>query len=176
MKMRIPWITAEYERVCRDCGQAWRVPWAAAWRRGRRVTAPPDALGPTLRDGRAAAARGTACVGRPTRLRAEVAPVLAPIKLLTEAVSANPARAFGHYPRKGVLAPGSDADLLIWDSKAETTIAADTFDDGTGDYVYLGERLSGRVRDVLLGGRALVRDGRYVAERAGGPYLSRGTT
>ena len=41
------------------------------------VTAAADGLGPTLRDSRAAAARGTACIGRPTRLRAEVAPVLA---------------------------------------------------------------------------------------------------
>jgi len=97
-----------------------------------------------------------------------------PIERLTEVVSANPARAFGHYPRKGVLAPGSDADLLIWDPQAETTIAADTFDDDTGDCVYLGERLSGRIRDVLLGGRTLVRDGRYVAARAGGTYLSGG--
>jgi dihydropyrimidinase len=97
-----------------------------------------------------------------------------PIERLTEIACANPARAFGHYPRKGVLAPGSDADLLIWDPRAETTIAADTFDDGTGDSVYRGERLSGRVRDVLLGGRTLVRDGRYVAERAGGTYLSSG--
>lgn len=95
-----------------------------------------------------------------------------PIERLTEVASANPARAFGHYPRKGVLAPGSDADLLIWDPQAETTIAADTFDDGTGDCVYLGERLSGRVRDVLLGGRALVRDGRYVAAAARGSYLA----
>jgi dihydropyrimidinase len=97
-----------------------------------------------------------------------------PIERLAEVVSANPARAFGHYPRKGVLAPGSDADLLIWDPEAETTIAADTFEDGTGDCVYLGERLSGRIRDVLLGGRALVRNGRYVAEGARGTYLNGG--
>lgn len=75
--MRIPWVPAEYERVCCDCGQAWRVPWAAAWRRGRKVAAPAVGLGSTLRDSRAAAARGTACMGRPARLRAEVAPVLA---------------------------------------------------------------------------------------------------
>ncbi|HSZ49342.1 MAG TPA: hypothetical protein VK823_28650 [Streptosporangiaceae bacterium] len=75
--MRMPWLPAEYERVCRDCGQAWRVPRAAAWRRGRTVTAPAEAVGPTLRDSPASAARGTACMGRPARLRAEVAPVLA---------------------------------------------------------------------------------------------------
>jgi dihydropyrimidinase len=94
-----------------------------------------------------------------------------PIERLAEVASANPARAFGHYPRKGVLAPGSDADLLIWDPVAETTITPGTFDDGTGDSVYLGERLSGRVRDVLLGGRVVVRQGRLAAEGAAGTYL-----
>jgi hypothetical protein len=75
--VRIPWLPGEYERVCSDCGHSWRVSWAAAWRRGRTVSAAADALGPTLRDSRAAAARGTACMGRPARLRAEAAPVLA---------------------------------------------------------------------------------------------------
>jgi dihydropyrimidinase len=96
-----------------------------------------------------------------------------PIERLAAVVSTNPARAFGHYPRKGILAPGSDADLLVWDPRTGTAISADSFDDGTGDCVYLGEQLSGRVRDVLLGGQALVRDGRYVAECARGTYLSR---
>jgi len=96
------------------------------------------------------------------------------IERLAEVACANPARAFGHYPRKGALAPGSDADVLIWDPAAATTIAAGTFDDGTGDSVYLGERLSGHVRDVLLGGRALVRQGRFVAEGAPGTYLTPG--
>jgi dihydropyrimidinase len=99
-----------------------------------------------------------------------------PIERLAEIACANPARAFGHYPRKGVLAPGSDADVLIWDPAATTTITAGTFDDGTGDSVYLGERLRGRVRDVLLGGRALVRQGRFVAEGALGAYLPSGNS
>jgi dihydropyrimidinase len=94
-----------------------------------------------------------------------------PIERLAAVGCANPARAFGHYPRKGVLAPGSDADVLIWDPAAETTIAPGTFDDGTGDSVYLGERLRGQVRDVLLGGRTLVRQGRFAAEGAAGTYL-----
>jgi dihydropyrimidinase len=97
-----------------------------------------------------------------------------PVERLAEVACANPARAFGHYPRKGALAPGSDADVLVWDLAAETTITAGTFDDGTGDSVYLGERLRGRVRDVLLGGRSLVRQGRFVAEGGLGAYLPSG--
>src|SRR5689334_19931114 len=92
-----------------------------------------------------------------------------PIERLAEVACASPARAFGHYPRKGVIAPGSDADLLIWDPAAETAIGADSFDDGTGDSVYAGARLTGTVRDVLLRGRVLVRHSRFVA--AGGAYL-----
>jgi len=95
-----------------------------------------------------------------------------PVERLAEVACANPARAFGHYPRKGVIAPGSDADLLIWDPGAETVITAETFDDHTGDSVYAGEPLAGRVRDVLHGGRALVRQGRFVAAGAAGAYLA----
>jgi dihydropyrimidinase len=96
-----------------------------------------------------------------------------PVERLAEVACANPARAFGHYPRKGVIAPGSDADLLVWDPGAETIITADTFDDHTGDSVYTGERLAGRVRDVLLGGRVLVRQGRFVGTASAGTYLGR---
>src|SRR5262249_50209956 len=94
-----------------------------------------------------------------------------PVERLAEAACASPARALGLYPRKGALAPESDADLLIWDPGGETAITADTFDDRTGDSVYADERLAGRVRDVLLGGRALVRDGRFVGTGTAGTYL-----
>jgi dihydropyrimidinase len=94
-----------------------------------------------------------------------------PVERIAELAAANPARAFGHYPRKGVIAPGSDADLVIWDPRAETTITAETTDDQTGDSIYIGERLSGQVRDVLLAGAALVREGRLTAAGATGSYL-----
>ena len=94
-----------------------------------------------------------------------------PIQRLAEVASANPARAFGHYPRKGALAPGSDADLVIWDPAAEMIIEPQTFGDRTGDSVYTGEKLSGQVRDVLLGGRPLVRQGRFAAAAPAGSYL-----
>jgi hypothetical protein len=50
-------------------------------------------------------------------------------------------------------------------------ITSYTFDDRPCNRVYTGERLAGRVRDVLLGGRALVRQGRFVGTGTAGAYL-----
>jgi dihydropyrimidinase len=79
----------------------------------------------------------------------------------------NPARAFGHYPRKGALAPGSDADVVVYDPAGETVLRDKAFDDGTGATVYAGLRVSGRVRAVLLRGQLIVSDGELAADRRG---------
>ena len=84
---------------------------------------------------------------------------------------ANPARAFGHFPRKGTLLPGADADVAVWDPSASGPLTTDTFPDGTGDSVYDGRRLSGRFRDILVRGRAVVRDGGLVDREAPGLFL-----
>ena len=79
--------------------------------------------------------------------------------------AAGPARAFGHYPRKGAVRPGSDADLTVWDPAGQTVLGADGFGDGTGDSVYAGRTVRGRITTVLLGGRVIADGG----ELAGGP-------
>lgn len=84
---------------------------------------------------------------------------------------ANPARAFGHFPRKGALLPGSDADVVVWDPSASGPLTTETFPDGTGDSVYDGRRLSGRFRDVLVRGHEVVRDGELVDRGARGVFL-----
>jgi len=84
----------------------------------------------------------------------------------------NPARAFGHYPRKGVLLPGSDADVVIFDPSAETVMPADGFGDGTGDSVYAGLAIRGRIRGVLLRGRLAVAEDEFVGREPGGTYLA----
>jgi len=83
----------------------------------------------------------------------------------------NPARAFGHYPRKGALLPGSDADVVIFDPAGEMTLPRDGFGDGTGDSVYAGMTVLGAIRDVLLRGRAIVSDGVLVDHPPEGRYL-----
>jgi dihydropyrimidinase len=84
----------------------------------------------------------------------------------------NPARAFGHYPRKGALLPGSDADAVIFDPAGQTTLPADGFGDGTGDSVYAGMALRGRIRAVLLRGRLIVADDEFVGGQPTGMYLA----
>jgi dihydropyrimidinase len=94
-----------------------------------------------------------------------------PIERVVQLAAANPARAFGHYPRKGTLAPGSDADMVIFDPEGGTVLPGDGFGDGTGDSVYAGLATRGRVRDVLLRGRHIVCDGELADQRGHGRYL-----
>ena len=94
-----------------------------------------------------------------------------PVGRLMALVAENPARIFGHYPRKGALAPGSDADIVVFDPAGETVVGPDAFDDGTGPSVYAGRRQHGKVRAVLLRGRLIVTGGMLLAEQGSGRYL-----
>ncbi len=92
-----------------------------------------------------------------------------PIGRLVQAGAQNPARIFGHYPAKGALAPGSDADIVVYDPSGEAVLGPDAFDDGTGPTVYAGRLVRGRIRAVLLRGRPVVRDGVPVTGPASRP-------
>lgn len=93
------------------------------------------------------------------------------IERLVHLLSTGPALAFGLHPRKGSIAPGSDADIVIWDPGPTTTLGTYSFDDGTGDSVYDGEPLVGQVRDVLVRGEQVVRDGHYLGTEPRGAYV-----
>lgn len=85
----------------------------------------------------------------------------------------NPARLFGMYPQKGVLAVGSDADLVIFDPNDTGRITAETQYQNVDYTPYEGMALRGRVDTVLLGGEVAVEGGRALLERRG-RYVSRG--
>jgi dihydropyrimidinase len=89
------------------------------------------------------------------------------IERVVQLAAENPARAFGHYPRKGALAPGSDADIVIFDASGSTVLPSDGLGDGTGDSVYAGISLRGRVRDVLLRGQLIVSAAAMVDQHRG---------
>ncbi|MFF8960098.1 dihydropyrimidinase [Streptomyces sp. NPDC014894] len=92
-----------------------------------------------------------------------------------EIACATPARMFGLYPRKGTIAPGSDADLVLYDPRAEHTLSARTHHMNVDYSAYEGRRVTGRVETVLSRGEVVI-DGRTFTGRAGhGRYTPRGT-
>jgi dihydropyrimidinase len=93
------------------------------------------------------------------------------IERLVSLAATEPARAF-RMARKDRVEPGYDADIVIWEPGVETVIGDATFDDGTGDTVYRGRRVRGRMRDVFARGRPLVRDGTLVNGHAGGRFVA----
>jgi dihydropyrimidinase len=107
----------------------------------------------------------------PLLLSAAVARGL-PIERVARLAAENPARAFGHYPAKGALAPGSDADVVIFDPEGDAVLPEDGFGDCTGDSVYAGLAVRGRIRAVLLRGELIVSGGVLVDDRRLGRYRS----
>ncbi|WP_030984085.1 dihydropyrimidinase [Streptomyces sp. NRRL S-1813] len=92
-----------------------------------------------------------------------------------EIACAAPARMFGLYPKKGTIAPGADADLVIYDPTAEQTVSAETHHMNVDYSAYEGKQLTGQVETVLSRGE-LVIDRREFTGRAGhGQYIPRGT-
>jgi dihydropyrimidinase len=88
-----------------------------------------------------------------------------PLTTLVDVLSAGPARAFGLYPRKGALAAGSDADIVVWDPSTRSRIDGSQLHDGLGHSPYDGLELDGSIRVTLIGGRVFdgSTGGRFVA-------------
>jgi dihydropyrimidinase len=90
--------------------------------------------------------------------------------------STNVARIFGIYPRKGTIAPGSDADLVFVDLKTERTVVADELMGASGWSIYEGRRLIGWPVRTMVRGETVYADGRILKERGFGQYLARHST
>ena len=85
----------------------------------------------------------------------------------------NPAKLYGLFPRKGVLAPGSDADIVVYDPEADHVIRAEDMV-GAADYnPYEGVVTKGSIRQVWLRGKPAVASGKVLAG-PDGKYLPRG--
>ncbi|MGV9878863.1 dihydropyrimidinase [Streptomyces sp. NPDC003006] len=88
---------------------------------------------------------------------------------------ASPARMFGLYPRKGTIAPGADADIVIYDPHAEQTISAATHHMNVDYSAYEGKRLTGRVETVLSRGEPVITGREFTGRTGHGAYTARGT-
>ena len=95
------------------------------------------------------------------------------INRFVELVSTAPARIFGMYPKKGLLAVGSDADLVLWDPNEDYTISAATHHMRVDYSMFEGFRVRGNARDVYSRGELIVSGGRFVGKPGRGNYLRR---
>ena len=92
---------------------------------------------------------------------------------MVELLATNPAKLFGLYPRKGTIAPGSDADIVIFDPEKRHLITAETQHSKTDYNLYEGTEVTGSPEIVFLRGNVLVDNGELVAEPGVGEFVER---
>ena len=92
-----------------------------------------------------------------------------------ELTSTAAAKIFGLFPRKGTIAVGSDADIVIFDPKEETVISARTHHMNVDYSAYEGMKIRGAVKTVLSAGKIIIEDGKYLGKPGDGRFLKRGT-
>src|SRR5580704_13599332 len=90
-----------------------------------------------------------------------------------ELVSTTPARLFGLYPKKGELAPGSDADIVIWDPNAEHLISSKTHHMRCDYSMFEGFAVKGNAKMVLSRGEVIVEHGKFQGNTGRGSFLRR---
>ena len=90
-----------------------------------------------------------------------------------ELVSTNIAKLFGLYPRKGTIAPGSDADIVVWDPEKKLTISAETHHTNVNYSLFEGEKVTGAPEVVLVRGQVIVENDELVAQPGAGQFVKR---
>ncbi len=93
-----------------------------------------------------------------------------------ELTATKPARLLGLHPRKGVLAPGSDADLVVWDPAESRVVDGSRGQSRAGYSPYDGRTVRGWPREVLVRGERVVTGGQITATPGSGRLLRRGST
>lgn len=85
----------------------------------------------------------------------------------------NPAKLFGLYPKKGTLAVGSDADIVLWDGDAEHTVSAATHHSNMDYNLFEGYKVHGKPVKVLVRGQVVVDGDQLLAEPGSGQFVHR---
>jgi dihydropyrimidinase len=95
------------------------------------------------------------------------------LERFVQLVATNPARLMGLYPRKGTLAPGSDADIVLFDPAKRWTVSLDTLHMDTDYTCWEGWELTGKPRTIVLRGVVVIEDERVVGSTTRGTFLPR---
>ena len=90
-----------------------------------------------------------------------------------ELTSTSPAKIFGLFPRKGTVAPGSDADLVIFDPEKKATLRAKTLHMNVDYNPYEGREVTGVTETVLSRGRVIIEGGQFVGRAGAGAFIKR---
>jgi len=90
-----------------------------------------------------------------------------------ELTSTSPARIFGLFPRKGTIAPGSDADIVVFDPNRTMTLAAKTLHMRVDYNPYEGREVTGVSDTVISRGRVVIDGGKFVGRAGSGSFLKR---
>jgi dihydropyrimidinase len=93
---------------------------------------------------------------------------------LVEVTAENPARLFGLYPRKGVIAAGSDADIVLFDPNLTRTVERGMIQSNARHSVYEGWSVTGWPVTTIRRGEIVFQDGRVTAARGSGRLVRRG--
>lgn len=96
------------------------------------------------------------------------------INEMVRLLCSNPSRMYGLYPRKGVLQPGADADIVILDPEKTRTLEHQSLHSAVDYTCYEGMHLSGTIDLVLSHGKVIVKDNQFLGEKGEGRYLKRG--
>jgi dihydropyrimidinase len=96
------------------------------------------------------------------------------VNRFVEITSTNAAKIFGLFPRKGTIAVGSDADIVIFDPNEEQTISAATHHMNVDYSCYEGVTVRGVTKTVLSRGELVIEEGKYVGKPGRGQFLKRG--
>jgi dihydropyrimidinase len=90
-----------------------------------------------------------------------------------ELTSTSPAKIFGLFPRKGTVAPGSDADIVIFNPDRSTTLAASTLHMKVDYNPYEGREVAGGTDTVISRGKVIVDGGKFTGRAGNGAFLRR---
>jgi dihydropyrimidinase len=91
-----------------------------------------------------------------------------------ELCSTTPARMFGLFPRKGTIAVGSDADIVVFDPNAEQVLGVKTLHMRVDYNPYEGTRVTGAPSTVIANGAVIIEGGKFVGKKGAGRFVKRG--
>lgn len=95
------------------------------------------------------------------------------VNRMVDVMSTGPAKIFGLYPQKGMIQPGSDGDLVVFDPDDAWVLSSDALNSPVDWTPYEGMKVRGSVHATVAGGKLIVQEGRFLGQKGDGRFLER---